>query len=217
MGKGDRDMETTAEEYIDKTQWLPRGEPAIKVERLAKGDIKRFKDEELHLEGVKSFMWAPDELLRLGVILKEHHDTASTIARLRDAAMRFCNPSARIAIIKIENATGRVSNLAGDDIYFGMIRGLHRLKGGAKNPEGVSLAKIFGSIRSGLTKTDDWFELVVAPLMLRHSHMVDRICFQPVRSNDYGWIKLCQESVRDAFVSANEKLRQLYEFSEENA
>jgi hypothetical protein len=215
MGSGDKDMDTTAEEYIDKTQWLPRGEPAIKVERLAKGDIKRFKDEDLHLEGVKSFSWAPDELLRLGIILKEHYDTAATIARLRDAAMRFVNPGARLAIIKIENANGRVSSLAGDDIYFGLIRGLHRLKGTAR--EGVSLANIFGSIRDGFTKTDDWFELVIAPLMLRHAHMVDRICFQPVRPNDYGWIKHCQDSVRDAFVSANEKLRQLYEFCEEKS
>ena len=193
-------QQVISDEHIDKSVWLPkvfdeasgsmRDMEAVTKERKTKSDLHEYKDEELHTEGYKSFAWAPDEMHRRSLIEQRHHWVAEVIMRLHDAALRVLDPKASKAIIEMITGMPSEGTLSAHDIYFGLIRGVH---GKARFEDG----KVSTS-------------LLVEPLSRRRWHLIDRVCFQPVRMNDYGWIAHCKFSIHDAFEAAEEKLGELF-------
>jgi hypothetical protein len=57
--------------------------------------------------------------------------------------------------------------------------------------------------------------ILVDPLNRRRWQLIDRVCFQPVRFNDFGWITHCKFSFHDAFEAAEEKLGELFKLRKE--
>lgn len=114
----------------DESEFLPPEAELIKPERLAKGDIYEFVDEDNHAKGKKSFAWMPDELWAEGFITEDNLHTAETIKRIRDCHSRLLEPGLLLGIQKIGGASvaDETKKVSGDDLFRALIGGLWRNK-----------------------------------------------------------------------------------------
>lgn len=177
---------------LDSTQFLPARElnpitgrmervTIISAARLAQGDMMPFKDEVMHVSGIKSFEWPPHELQRLRILSPWHVETAVELSCKREAALRKLG-AGRAPSKRIEKLA---TPLASHDIYFGLLRGVW------KNCE-CMVAPIYAV---------DW---------LRISLVCFKIAGLQALQRELKSIQENADKFRAAFETAREKLDEIY-------
>ena len=77
------------------------------------------------------------------------------------------------------------------------------------------LRELLVDIQGGIIANDNQkvcpmtlFMLIMRPLQSspQHRAMVERLCLQPLRTNDWGWINQCKQSIRESFDKLDEAI-----------